>query len=88
VLCSPNVPADQHMTIILQEHAKRAIIADFGTWAANNLQGRAATRDDGLTFFRHLKADKQHLLQFRHPAPDKWQVVCLWLTGAGLVTED
>lgn len=77
-----------HMTIILQEHAKRAIIADFGTWAEENLQGRPATRDDGLTFFRHLKSSRQHLLEFRHPAPDKWQVVGQWLAGAGLVSED
>jgi len=77
-----------HMTIILQEHAKHAIIANFGTWAEENLQGRPATRDDGLTFFQYLKAHKQQLLEFRHPAPDKWQVVRSWLAGAGLVSDD
>jgi hypothetical protein len=74
------------MTIILQEDAKRAIIADFGVWASEHLGDRPATGEDGQTFFVHLQLHKQQLLQFRHPAPDKRSVVHSWLVGAGLVT--
>jgi hypothetical protein len=77
----------QVMTIILQEDAKRAILADFSIWSAENLGGRPATDAEGLKFFGHLKLDRQQLLQFRHPNLDKWEVVRSWLTGAGLVSK-
>ena len=75
------------MTIVLQEHARRAIIADFGIWAAENLDRRPATAADSKVFFGHLQSDRRHLLEFRHPCPDKWQVVHSWLSGAGLLSD-
>ena len=76
----------QPVTIVLQSDAKAAIVADFGTWA-KKLSGRPATADDSRLFYGHLKANKRYLLEFRHPNPDKWQVVHSWLSGEGLVAD-
>ncbi|MEO6025230.1 MAG: hypothetical protein ABIP64_19415 [Burkholderiales bacterium] len=75
------------MTIVLQEDARRAIIADFSAWAALHLERRPGTVADSKVFFGHLRYDRQQLLEFRHPCPDKWQVVHSWLSGAGLVSD-
>ncbi len=75
------------MTIVLQEHAKRAIIANFGDWAAEHLDHHPATDADEQAFYGHLRTHKQELLAFRHPCPDKLRVVHSWLSGAGLVSD-
>ena len=77
---------DPAVTIVLQSDARAAIIADFGGWA-EKLSGRPATAADSRTFYSHLNENKRHLLEFRHPNPDKWQVVHSWLAGAGLVAD-
>jgi hypothetical protein len=56
------------MTIILQEHARREILADFKQWSAARLNGRLATGRDGELYFSHLREEKGQLLQFRFPA--------------------
>lgn len=73
--------------IILQSDAQRIITDYFKSWAAEHLEGRSATSSDGLAFFKHLQADKAQLLTFRHPSPDKQQVVHAWLARAGLVSD-
>jgi len=71
------------MTIVLQSDAKAAIISDFGGWAKQH----PATASDSRLFYGYLQANKRHLLEFRHPNPDKFQVVHSWLSGAGLVAD-
>lgn len=73
--------------IILQSDAKRIITDYFRVWAAERVPGRTANGDDSALFYAHLQAEKQQLLEFRHPSTDKLQVVQSWLAGAGLVTD-
>ena len=74
------------VTIVLQSDAKAAIIADFGKWAQVNSRVPASAEDTRI-FYGLLQANKRYLLEFRHPNPDKWQVVHSWLSGAGLVAD-
>jgi hypothetical protein len=74
------------VTIVLQSDAKAAILADFGRWAEERL-AVSGTTVDSRVFYSHLNANKRHLLEFRHPNPDKCQVVHSWLSGAGLVKD-
>ena len=71
--------------IILQSDAKRIITNYFKVWASESLADRSATLSDGAKFYAHLTADKAQLLEFRHPSPDKMQVVQSWLASAGLI---
>jgi len=74
------------VTIVLQSDAKAAILADFGSWVAKH-SGQPATAADSRMFYSHLQTNKRHILEFRHPNPDKFQVVHSWLSGAGLVAD-
>ena len=74
------------MTIVLQSDAKAAIIADFGSWAEER-SGLPAPAADSKVFYGYLQTNRRYLLEFRHPNPDKWQVVHSWLSGAGLVAD-
>ncbi len=74
------------MTIVLQQDARRAIIADFGTWAATHLEKRTPATDDSQAYYAYLQSHRPQLLEFRHPCPDKSQVVRSWLSDAGLLS--
>ena len=73
--------------IILQSDAKRLITEYFKVWASESLPNRSANLSDGALFYDHLEVEKAQLLEFRHPSPDKLQVVQSWLSGAGLIRE-
>jgi len=75
------------VTIILQEHARREILADFKVWSADRLNGRPATSQDGELYFSQLREQKGQLLQFRFPGKDQWRIVHAWLLNAGLLTD-
>jgi hypothetical protein len=74
------------MTIVLQSDARAAILADFSGWAEKH-SVRPATVADSRLFYGYLQANKRHILEFRHPNPDKFQVVQSWLSEAGLVQD-
>ena len=74
------------VTIVLQSDARAAIIANFGGWAETRAD-TPATAVESRAYYTYLRANKQHLLGFRHPNPDKWQVVHSWLSDAGLVAD-
>ncbi len=67
-----------------QDEARRAILAEWHSWAAANTRKR--TGGDALRFFQYLQKERNHLLSFRAKG-DKWQVVHRWLLRAGLVSD-
>jgi hypothetical protein len=69
-----------------QDDARRMILSEWATWAAEKrLTNPRGT--DGFIFFGFIQKERPHLLEFKTPVSDKWQVVHGWLTMARLASD-
>lgn len=76
----------KEMTIILQAHARAAIIDEFKDWASKHPRDYVLTEVEGLLFFKYLESHRPELLTFRYPGHEKWPFVKSWLIEAELIS--